>query len=647
MISPLYRIRVICPNFRNRKIYLLGFLAILISSSLLFVSKSEKDPEILVNEPLVASASESQTEYNLKVLFVSINPVENDQDLMEKYYGWVYPGKTTKEAEDLSINANIASMKRLSNHKINYKVVKRLDIASFPKRTGTFQYTFDNYKICTDQATNGPCEVEKHNFDHVDWATSNNICGIAEENDIDEIWMASPPFVATWENFMIGPKSEDLFNVNGGIYVIPKCRKNYIVMSSGTSDRFFGHIYGHRVEQTMQYITRWWDSTDRENYWERFARYLFYAKPMNVGLALGDPPFCGNSHFPSNATSHYDYANKSFSKSICGDWKNIPNFTGDTITVNCEAWNCNDSNSIGGWAEYWMGSIPREEGYLEMESGVGRVPFRMKKDWWYYLLYPENVVQLVADMSAVSAGEFSCSITLDVTNSPPVCQRTLLKEYGSVGEYKEQFEITHFPTTIEVVIHGYDSDGCSDLQIGRNDGRRGSAISFTDKTPTNPNGLDTLEGVLAFTDIGSNICQSNTFMHTYDTPGIYRIWATIFDNDNEIGSCNIVTPTIAKVTCESVDIIPSNGQAFGKKGRYNFSLNYSPKLEISGAKFEVHIANEQNPVVLLCLKSALNDNCVFYDDAGKVEYRNYLIEKSGDISVIGFVQDASGVLIQQ
>ena len=347
----------------------------------------------------VVAAVEDTTNYNLRVLFVKLSPVEGGEDMIKHFFGWQFPGKTTDQGLNLGINANINAFKRLSNNRINYEVVKKLDIATFPKYTNGYVYDFAKYTKCTNGTdTAGECERQKYYFDHIDWAKSNNICQLARDNNIDEIWMASPPFIATWENFMIGPKEG--FNVNGGVYVLPECDKNYVVMSSGWTTDSFAHIYGHRVESTMNYMTQNWKSEDKISYWEKFAAVSLYSQPYGGGTTV--PPreaYCGNSHFPHNATGHYDTANKTYADSICGDWKNIPNFTGQKVSINCERWGCSDSG-IGGWGEYWMGSIPREQGGISLISKKG-INFVMKNNWWYYLLYPENAIIFVKETTGL------------------------------------------------------------------------------------------------------------------------------------------------------------------------------------------------------------------------------------------------------
>ncbi len=103
-------------------------------------------------------------------------------------------------------------------------------------------------------------------------------------------------------------------------------------------------------------------------------------------MVLGQT-YCGNAHFPPNALKHYDCSNSTYKDSNCIDWKNFPNFTNETENINCDVWNCTDT----GWQEYWFANLPRGVGEVELENKKGE-KFHFKKNWWYYLLYPENSI---------------------------------------------------------------------------------------------------------------------------------------------------------------------------------------------------------------------------------------------------------------
>ena len=183
----------------------------------------------------------------------------------------------------------------------------------------------------------------------------------------------------THENNMVGPGAG--FNVNGAAYKINSCQKYHVVhnITYNSWSNFF-HNYGHRIEATMSYLIRKWQSSYKNKYWESFANINRYSRSeKNQG--------CGNAHFPLNASGGYDYSNKSEKSFNCPDWENFPELKGNTIQINCNAWGCSDY----GWQKYWFKSLPRKTGEVTMTSYNGKT-FQFKKNWWYYILYPLNTI---------------------------------------------------------------------------------------------------------------------------------------------------------------------------------------------------------------------------------------------------------------
>lgn len=340
------------------------------------------NPDSLTPTPtLTITPTPNPQVFNLRTMVVGMNPVENGKDLVSEMWG--YWGKSAEQIEDEIVNMTINDIKSLSNNTINYEIVKKIRSDQFPPYTNGFQYNFDTYRPCVQEAGNptGICETQKKLFDHIKWVTDNRICEIAEENNIDEIWAIFPTFLTTWENFMIGPDKG--FYINGSDYILPQCKK-HIIFTTGNYHEIkpLTHVYGHRIESTMSYeITDYWKTEDKNKYW-----FNFWDRNATA--------YCGSVHFPSNTSIAYDYSNTAFKDSSCLDWKNFPNFQGLKENINCNAWGCNDA----GWEKFWMGSLPRSSGEISMISN-SNIAFSLKKNWWYYLLYPENTIALIKTMS--------------------------------------------------------------------------------------------------------------------------------------------------------------------------------------------------------------------------------------------------------
>ncbi len=346
------------------------------------------EPEVKQPEKIVPvqPLNTAPINYNLKVMVVNYNPTENGGNGAEKFYKYFMGNRTAREAENYAYNSVINHFKKLSNNRINYQVVKSIDINEFPTYPDGFKFDFNSYQKCiwgTPEFDPVGCDVRKAKFDYVKWTKDYKICEIAEANNVDEIWTLSLPYVMQWENFMIGPDRG--FGVNGDSYTVDTCHKHYIVLGGAYNslDNLM-HDIGHRVEATMDYVTSVWKEEDKQKYWVNFARWgTGNSNTYNT---------CGNTHFPTNAKIDYEYSNYANEFSSCDDWKNFPNLKGINKIINCTNWGCSDP----GWQEYWLGSLPSSAGEVAMTSKFGN-SFQFKKDWWYYLLYPENAIKFVND----------------------------------------------------------------------------------------------------------------------------------------------------------------------------------------------------------------------------------------------------------
>lgn len=400
--------------------------------TLLFV---QKQPEVVIQ-----AATAPPKIFNIKVLAIGLNPVEGSRNLVDTYFSHELGDRNAEQSEDYLLNRTIQSFKRLSDNTINYEIARKIHITNFPPYTNGYKYTIDSFNRCLGGSPVSDleaCEEQKKYFDYVAWAKDNNICELADSLQVDEIWMMSVGFIAAWESFMIGPSAG--FEVNGPHYIIPQCKKNYIVMNPSYGTKPFLHIYGHRIESIMSYITNFLTTEDKQNYFENFAVLGRYNQPYatqgnrvahqtslthshyqsqqqlapqlinqnsNRSQALSSTILgvnCGNAHFSSNSTTHYDYGNKDLNGSSCLDWENFPSFQNTTQNINCTSWECTDE----GWQEFWFSKLPHSKGAFKMTTQRGE-NFLMSTNWWDYILYPENTLN------------FKTFITTVPQPSPPV-----------------------------------------------------------------------------------------------------------------------------------------------------------------------------------------------------------------------------------
>ncbi len=320
--------------------------------------------------------------FTIRVLGIGFNPKEDGKNFAETFFKGSLGDKSPEEIEDLVFENTKKTFKNLSGNLINFEIIRKIHIEESPLYPDGFRYTLETYKKCVGgnpEYEPGFCENKKWQFNSqvVNWIRNNKICEIAKEINADEIWMLSIPYIGIpWENFMIGPSPG--FNVNGEYYIVPECSKHYIGINANYSrSTNFLHNYAHRIESTMSYLMSGFKKEDRQKFWLDFV------------VPNTSKSFCGNAHVPSNTIEEYDYTNKNFAQSSCVDWLNFPNFTGKTENISCDTWGCTDY----GWQAYWFSNLPKSPGWVELQSFSGK-SFKFSKNWWYYILFPHNTIEL-------------------------------------------------------------------------------------------------------------------------------------------------------------------------------------------------------------------------------------------------------------
>ncbi len=308
-------------------------------------------------------------DYELRVLTVGINPVEDGQDLVSTFFG---TDATAVEGEAFSTAIN--AFYDFSEGKIDYQIVDHLIINEFPEVSdGTPAFTFETYDRCVGPMTPDDfvfCDSRKYAFDYIKFFDDYQICQLANSVNADEIWIIGAPYIGIYESLIMGP--ENSFWINGPDFVNTACNKLYPVMGP-TYDRpdMLLHNFSHRIESTLAYLFENINITQRNTYFSRF-----------VGFD-GQTRRCGNGHFPVNARGEYDYTNTLNGRFYCIDWSNFPNHTNASVLLGCSAWGCTDA----GWQEFWFSYIPRADGTADLLNRSG-VTVEISRNWWEYILNP-------------------------------------------------------------------------------------------------------------------------------------------------------------------------------------------------------------------------------------------------------------------
>lgn len=325
----------------------------------------------------------AQTVHSPRVMILGIDPTDQTgASLANTYFKSQMNNQLAKDFELQHAQQTINDFKELSQNRIQYVLAGHERITDFPTYPNGFQFTVQNYSQCVwgrPEFNPTQCDSQKWQFPYVQYIQDKQICQKAKALNADEVWVYSPPYILAYEAFMVGPNPG--YWVNGPDFTIQGCDK-HIVFVNGVYDtpNNMLHSYGHRTEATIDYLMRNFTTQDRNNYWERFAA-------RNPETRNSGAPFCGNAHFPFNFRYEYDMGNTIAKTNTCSDFSNFPNYTGVQSSYGCTTWECSDR----GWQKQWFSSIPHSDGTVSITNKNGKT-YQFKKDWWSYILFPENAL---------------------------------------------------------------------------------------------------------------------------------------------------------------------------------------------------------------------------------------------------------------
>ncbi|MDQ3009631.1 MAG: putative Ig domain-containing protein [Acidobacteriota bacterium] len=160
------------------------------------------------------------------------------------------------------------------------------------------------------------------------------------------------------------------------------------------------HNHGHQLESILSYVNQLRDG-NTDLWWGKFAR------------AANNPPArCGNTHFPPNALTDYDYTNLNPVASDIIDWQPLG---GPTTMVNADTWGNVPYAWPGGtappqeveskWYIFWFQSM----------AGRGNtIPFNSNRltNWWQFTADWDAAIQ--GGLGLYESG--SCSYALSTTS---------------------------------------------------------------------------------------------------------------------------------------------------------------------------------------------------------------------------------------
>lgn len=319
----------------------------------------------LVNNTILADSvqAEAAAELNLpeavypRVLMIVHDPVipfENNRKL-HNVLNWHDPVTLAQQY--------ISDVEAASYGYVNYQIVDKIDVNTFPVKEDGFAYDADSYLFRWRTRTGF------HHPDTMDYRRLLDEYGIVQRinlGQIQEVWLFGFPYAGYYESRMVGA---DAFWCNAPPLQDAFCERRFVVMGF-SFERGPGEMLenlGHRAESIMARVYR--QKRGEDNLWERFTRY----DKTHPGQSE-----CGNVHFAPNSDRDYDWGNRRMVNSRCDDWFNFPNFQGATRLVNCEEWGKGDMRYHHLW---WLGHMPHIMGKTD---GI-------LNNWWAYIVDPNLV----------------------------------------------------------------------------------------------------------------------------------------------------------------------------------------------------------------------------------------------------------------
>jgi hypothetical protein len=289
-----------------------------------------------------------------KVLVLNYEPIIESQGglRLHQVAGWNDPRQLAP--------AYINALRLASGGFVDQMVVDWQDLDVWPVKVDGFAYTDATYLQHLSTGT-GWHQPDTANYDVI--ISSNNVAARVQSGEIDEVFLFGGPYFGYYESRMAGPNA---YWVNSpGMPWINSGRK-FILMGfnyeRGLAEML--HDYGHRLESIMTHVYGSWSSgSGIAHHWDRFSRYHQIAP----GLAA-----CGNTHFPPNGQSDYDYGNPFFVTCRADDWLfNWPNLQGTVRLMNSSEWGA----SHEGFMRWMFNHLPRK---------TGTNPDSRQNNWWKY-----------------------------------------------------------------------------------------------------------------------------------------------------------------------------------------------------------------------------------------------------------------------
>ena len=313
----------------------------------------------------------SAAAFSKKVYVIIYNPLLSNGKTLIQEMGWNNPQLITQQTVDFF---------RLASHNlVDYQVVETTVVNDeWPVLADGFQYTEATFMPVINHTQPGH-QPEGVSYNAIVNSARFDICGKANRNEIDEVWIYNGPYFGFYESTLVGPGA---YWYNSPPVPGPFTCNRLIPIMGPSPERTMTeavHNFGHRTESTMRQVYGSWEQNRTAHNWDRFGLVDFQSPAYNYSG-------CGSTHYPPNGTSDYDYGNPGTTQTTCDDFANYPNL-GDPATtaqpVTCSRWGCTETG-VNGYAGYWFGHLPYFFGCADDQKS---------NNWWIYFANPAQANQ--------------------------------------------------------------------------------------------------------------------------------------------------------------------------------------------------------------------------------------------------------------
>jgi len=313
--------------------------------------------------PLVMRSYAPSEVLTRRVYVIVYDPLLSNGQYLSDYLHW-------NEHTDLT-QGTAGFFRQVTNGTLNYEIIYTTIVTDgWPQKIDGFRYTEAEYLA----AIRG--EIPFHSPDSVDYnlivnSPAFDICGRANRDEVDEVWIYNGPGFGFYESTLVGPNA---YWYNSPPVPGPHTCNRLIPIMGPSPERGLDcavENFGHRTEATLTQVYGSWQQNRTSHNWERFA----LVKALSPNYSYSG---CGNVHYPPNGVADYDYGNTATVLSNCDDFANYPNLGNPletAVPVTCSRWNCDHLDYFG----FWFAHLPSNPG-----CGTDGVA----NNWWKYFSTP-------------------------------------------------------------------------------------------------------------------------------------------------------------------------------------------------------------------------------------------------------------------